>query len=142
MTGQARVMVAGGVEMMSRVPMLSDGARAFNDPVFAARCQMLLMGSGADLIASLNQVSREKADMVAYNSQQRAARARAEGWFSSVVPISNPTTGSTVSEDECIRPSLTLDALAGLPPAFVELGANGVDAFQLKAGDAGVIENF
>ncbi len=62
--GQEQAMVAGGVEMMSRVPMLSDKATAFIDPAFAARCRMLMMGSGADLIASLRGVTREQADVI------------------------------------------------------------------------------
>ncbi len=68
------MIVAGGVEMMSRVPMLSDKAAVFVDPAFAAQCHMLMMGSGADLIASLNGVSREQADAVALQSQQRIGR--------------------------------------------------------------------
>jgi acetyl-CoA C-acetyltransferase len=74
--GAARQVVAGGVEMMSRVPMLADEARVFKDPAFATRCRMLMMGSGADLIASRAGVSREEADAVALASQQRAASAR------------------------------------------------------------------
>ncbi|MEQ8802531.1 MAG: acetyl-CoA C-acyltransferase, partial [Haliea sp.] len=70
--GQAGVTVAGGVEMMSRVPMLSDQARVFTDPQFAAQCRMLMMGNGADLIATIHGISREEADAVAAASQQRA----------------------------------------------------------------------
>lgn len=131
--GQEHGIVAGGLEMMSRVPMLSDGATAFTDPAFAARCRVLMMGSGADLIASLQGVSREEADAVALMSQQRAAAARAGGRFTSIVPIDNPTTGATVSEDECIRPETTAESLAGMPPAFAGIGAAGVDALQLAA---------
>ncbi len=74
--GQETMTVAGGVEMMSRVPMLSDKAAVFADLAIATRCQMLMMGSGADLIASLNDVTREQADAIAFASQQKAARAR------------------------------------------------------------------
>ena len=70
--GQEQALVTGGVEMMSRVPMLSDKAAAFVDPAFAAQCHMLMMGSGADLIATLCGVSREQADAIALQSQQRA----------------------------------------------------------------------
>ncbi|MFK8048786.1 MAG: acetyl-CoA C-acyltransferase [Halioglobus sp.] len=129
--GQAKIMIAGGVEMMSRAPMLSDQAAVFIDPEFAAQCQMLMMGSGADLIASLCNVSREQADEVAYLSQQRAAHARTEGYFKSIVPVENPTTGITVTEDECIRSEVTPESLAGMPAAFAELGSKGVDAWQL-----------
>lgn len=129
--GQATTMIAGGVEMMSRAPMLSDKAAVFLDPKFAAQCQMLMMGSGADLIASVCNVSREQADEVAYLSQQRAAHARAEGYFKSIVPVENPTTGITVTEDECIRSEVSPESLAGMPAVFAELGSKGVDSLQL-----------
>ncbi|MEH6568112.1 MAG: acetyl-CoA C-acyltransferase [Halioglobus sp.] len=131
-SGQDEVLVAGGVEMMSRVPMLSDNAAVFTDPAFAAQCHMLMMGSGADLIASLNGVSREQADAVALQSQQRADQARRQGYFKSLIPIHNPVTGITVSEDECIRANTTLSSLAALPAAFAELGGAGVDTLQLE----------
>ncbi|TCO72218.1 acetyl-CoA C-acyltransferase [Chromatocurvus halotolerans] len=132
--GIADTVVAGGVEMMSRVPMLADRARVFSDPEFAVACKMLMMGSGADLIASLHGVSREAADAVALASQQRAARAREAGYFSrSLIPIS--TAQGTVDQDECIRAAISADDLAGLPPAFAELGAAGTDALQLQGHD-------
>lgn len=130
--GVARQVLAGGVEMMSRVPMLADEARVFKEASFAARCRMLMMGSGADLIASRAGVSREQADLVAFNSQQRALRARDEGRFSrSLVPIKTPQ--GDVIEDECIRPGTTLETLAAMDPAFARIGASGVDAYQLEA---------
>jgi len=131
--GQEQAIVAGGVEMMSRVPMLSDQATAFIDPEFAAQCHMLMMGSGADLIASLHGVSREQADAIALESQQRAARARSEGYFTSIVPVENPVKGTTAAEDECIRPDMTMESLAELPAAFEKLGSQGVDRVQLAA---------
>jgi acetyl-CoA C-acetyltransferase len=129
--GQEQAVIAGGVEMMSRVPMLADQAPAFMDPKFAARCQMLMMGSGADLIASLHGVTREQADAIALESQQRAAHAQQAGYFSSIVPIENPEKDMTVIEDECIRGAITPEQLAELPAAFAELGAKGVDQAQL-----------
>lgn len=129
--GQERAAVAGGVEMMSRVPMLADKATVFIDPGFAAQCQMLLMGSGADLIASLTGVSRQQADTIALQSQQRAANARSNGYFKSIIPIDNPAKGITAIEDECIRGETTLESLAAMPPAFAALGGGGVDALQL-----------
>jgi acetyl-CoA C-acetyltransferase len=131
--GQERAVIAGGVEMMSRVPMLADKARAFIDPAFAARCQMLMMGSGADLIASLYGVSREAADSVALQSQQRAAQARDRGYFSSIVPIHNAGKDTTVARDECIREDISAAQLAELPAAFADIGAAGVDQAQLAA---------
>lgn len=131
--GQERAMVAGGIEMMSRVPMLSDKTRAFTDPAFAARCRMFLMGSGADLIASLENISREQADAVALASQQRAAHARDQGYFTSIVPVINSEKDRSISVDECIRDGITAEDLARLSPAFSELGSNGVDDAQLAA---------
>ncbi|MDH4039421.1 MAG: acetyl-CoA C-acyltransferase [Gammaproteobacteria bacterium] len=135
--GQERAVVAGGVEMMSRVPMLADQAAVFIDPAFAAQCQMLMMGSGADLIASLYGVTREQADAIALQSQQRAERARSEGYFTSIIPVKNPVKGITVTEDECIRANTSPESLAALPAAFAGLGAAGVDALQL-AGHPGL----
>jgi len=130
-TGQDEMTVGGGIEMMSRVPMLSDQAVTFIDVEMATRAQVLMMGSGADLIASLYDVSREQADQVAYNSQQRAATARAEGYYTSIVPVYNPVKDITVDQDECIRPTVSMESLATLEPSFAKLGAMGVDAHQL-----------
>lgn len=132
MAGQANCIVAGGVEMMSRVPMLSDNAAMFADGELALDNRMLMMGSGADLIASLNDVTREQVDLVAYNSQQRAAQARDKGYFKSIVAVHNAAKGCWVNQDECIRDELSLGDLAQLKPYFAELGANGVDALQVS----------
>ena len=131
--GQEHAVIAGGVEMMSRVPMLADKARAFIDPAFAAQCQMLMMGSGADLIATLHDVTREQADAVALASQQRAAHAQQENYFSSIVPIVNAKKGITATQDECIRGNITMEQLGELPAAFADLGAKGVDQAQLAS---------
>lgn len=130
-TGMMQCTIAGGVEMMSRVPMLSDGARIFTDADFAKQCRTLLMGSGADLIASIHEISRAEADNVAVLSQQRAAQAQAQGYFEpSIVPIE--TADSIAETDECIRPDTTMESLAALVPAFAALGASGVDTFQIE----------
>lgn len=131
--GQESAVVAGGVEMMSRVPMLADQATVFVDPQFAAQAQILMMGSGADLIASLCGVSREQADAIACESHRRAERARVNGWFPSIIPIQVPGQSTLVSEDECIRSATTLSSLARLQPAFAELGLSGADRMQLQA---------
>ena len=131
--GQESTVIAGGIEMMSRVPMLGDQAAIFTDPKLAVASRILMMGSGADLVASLYDVSREDADSVALNSQHRAARAREQGWFSSIVPVHNPVKGIDVTQDECIRPQTSMESLAAMEPAFAALGAKGVDALQLKA---------
>ena len=74
--GQTSALVAGGIEMMSRVPLLADGARVFADHDFGVNHQMLLMGAGADLIASRGEMSRADLDAVAFGSHQRALRAQ------------------------------------------------------------------
>jgi len=131
--GQDELAVGGGVEMMSRVPMLSDAAVTFTDVGMAMKSRVLMMGSGADLIASIYDISREQADAIAFNSQQRAAAARSGGYFKSIVPVLNPETGNIVDQDECIRPGVTMESLSELEPSFAGLGAMGVDAHQLAS---------
>ncbi|MFK7977871.1 MAG: acetyl-CoA C-acyltransferase [Halioglobus sp.] len=131
--GHEEAIVSGGIEMMSRAPMLSDDARVFNDPAFAARCQMLLMGSGADLIATLNGVDRQAADAIALASQQKAAAAAMASHNPSRIPVYNPIKKITVAEDECARPNTTAESLARLAPAFEKIGQAGADAFQLAS---------
>jgi acetyl-CoA C-acetyltransferase len=132
MTGQAQCTIAGGIEMMSRVPMLSDKATLFSDSAQALRHRMLMMGSGADLIASLFDMSRQQVDEVAFKSQQRAAYAREQGWFSSIIPIFNPVKDIMVNMDECVREAISMDELDALKPFFADIGAQGVDALQCQ----------
>lgn len=132
MTGQAQCTIAGGIEMMSRVPMLSDKATLFSDSAQALSHRMLMMGSGADLIASLYDMSRQQVDEVAFKSQQRAAHARIQGWFSSIIPVFNPVKGIMVSADECIRETASMEELGALKPFFADIGAQGVDALQCQ----------
>tara|TARA_E500000178_G_scaffold13699_1_gene13142 strand:- start:1579 stop:2778 length:1200 start_codon:yes stop_codon:yes gene_type:complete len=127
--GQTSALVAGGVEMMSRVPLLADGARVFADHDFGVNHRMLLMGAGADLIASRGEMSRADLDAVAYGSHQRALRAQKEERFTSIVPIA--TSKGLVCSDECVRPSLTPDRLAAMPSVFGDLGKAGSDQVQL-----------
>jgi acetyl-CoA C-acetyltransferase len=131
MTGNDELVVAGGVEMMSRAPMLSDKPAAFTDPKLATKLGMLMMGNGADLIASLHGVSREDADQIAVTSHQRAHQAQQEGRFKGIIPIYNPVKDVTLSHDELVRPDNTLEKLATLEPSFTALGAKGLDAVQL-----------
>jgi acetyl-CoA C-acetyltransferase len=131
--GQESAIIAGGVEMMSRVPMLSDKATVFIEPEFAAQCQMLMMGNGADLLATLCGVSRTQADTVALHSQLRAEKARAQGFFKSIIPIFNPVKNVSIESDECIRTDVSSASLAQLPAAFAAAGLAGIDALQLEA---------
>ena len=131
-SGQNNMVMAGGIEMMSRVPMLSDKAAIWTDVNVAIKSRIFMMGSGADLIGSLNQISREDADRQAFNSQQNAAQAQRNGYFKSIVPVLNPQKDFVCAEDECIRAETTIENLSSLNPSFKELGKNGVDELQLK----------
>ena len=124
-SGQADVVVAGGVEVMSRVPM---GASVLDrDPFgerFAARYDGSRphMGLGAEEIARRWGFSRTQLDEFALSSHERAARAQKDGLFTDqIVPIEN-TDGLTVEHDEGIRPGGSLEKLAGLRPVFAEDG--------------------
>ena len=127
--GHTNALVAGGIEMMSRVPLLGDQARVFSDHNFGVDHQVLLMGAGADLIATRHRISREECDAVAYQSHQRALKAQTEGRFTSIIAVETPS--GLVSADECIRDSLTPERFLGMPAAFVELGKAGSDSVQL-----------
>ena len=113
--------------------MLSDKATAFTDPEFAAKHHFLLMGSGADFIATRYGFSREALDEVAFKSQHNAAAAQAQGRFTSIVPIFDPVNKRWVDQDECIRANTTQESLAAMPPAFEALGQAGADAIQSRA---------
>ncbi|MEM6484732.1 MAG: acetyl-CoA C-acyltransferase [Pseudomonadota bacterium] len=130
--GIMRCAVAGGVEMMSRVPMLSDGPRIFTDTDFSRKCKTLLMGSGADLVATVHNVSREEADAVALRSQTLAAKAQDAGYLKTSMLDIKTMTG-VADRDECIRRETDSESLAALPPAFAALGSTGIDDFQLNS---------
>jgi len=129
---QADNVIAGGVEMMSRVPMLSDEAAIWNDIALASQAKIFLMGSGADLIASLFNISRDDVDMQALKSQQRAANAQKNNHFKSIIPVLNKNKLIHCVEDECIRPDTTIESLSSLDPSFKKLGEQGVDQAQLN----------
>ena len=129
---QANNVIAGGVEMMSRVPMLSDEAAIWNDIEIAERARIFLMGSGADLIASLFNISRDDVDKQALKSQQNALNAQKNNYFKSIIPVTCKNKLIHCVEDECIRTDTTLESLALLEPSFKRLGEKGVDEAQLN----------
>ena len=129
---QADHVIAGGVEMMSRVPMLSDEAAIWNNIDIAHQAKIFLMGSGADLIASLYNISRDEADRQALKSQQNALNAQKNNHFKSIVPVINQNKSVYCVEDECIRSDTTIESLASLDPSFKKLGEQGVDQAQLN----------
>ncbi|MEJ2604321.1 MAG: acetyl-CoA C-acyltransferase [Gammaproteobacteria bacterium] len=138
-TGMNGLVLAGGVESMSRVPMLSDKAAFYSDPAVARKTRFVPMGLAADLIGSLDGISRDDCDAYAVSSQQRAARAQSEGRFDrSLVGIRDPAGGVTVDRDECVRPGVTTDKLATFEPLFTEFGEQGYEAaFRAAFPDLG-----
>lgn len=124
-SGAMDLVVAGGVESMSRVPMQSDGGgQDGGNERLRARAHQVPQGICADLIATLEGFSRADVDEVALLSQTRAARAIAEGRFSkSLITVKDPRSGGLVLDrEELVRPETTREALAALAPSFVGIG--------------------
>jgi acetyl-CoA C-acetyltransferase len=130
MCGQSELVIGGGVESMSRVPMGSDGGAWPSDPAVAFPLHFVPQGISADLIATLDGYSREQLDAYALESQRRAATAWREGWFSrSVTPIRDVLGEVLLDRDEYLRPQATAADLAALKPAFETPGQQyGFDA--------------
>lgn len=135
MSGAQQLTVGGGVETMSRIAMLSDDPDGVGGyAVLRDRYYPLPQGVCADLIASLENFSREDVDRFALRSQQRAAHAQQNCHFSrSLFPVTDPLTGQVVlAKDEHLRPDTTLEGLTQLKPAFEEIGLSaGVDGRTL-----------
>jgi acetyl-CoA C-acetyltransferase len=133
-SGMEDLVLAGGVESMSRVPMGSDGGAWAMDPETAYDTGFVPQGIGADLIATLDGYSRTDVDTYAVESQTRAAKAWANGWFArSVVPVRDRNGLVVLERDEHPRPGATLEALGGLTPSFAMIGeAGGFDAVALQ----------
>ena len=132
-SGWEDLVVAGGVESMSRIPIGSDGGAWAQDPETNSATLFVPQGIGADLIATLNGFTRQDVDAFALESQRRAAVARAAGHFDrSVVPVKDRMGLPILEKDEFIKPGTTLEGLAGLKPAFEQLGAMGFDAVALQ----------
>jgi acetyl-CoA C-acetyltransferase len=122
------LMVAGGVESVSRVPIFSDRGPLWSDPDVVQRVGSVHMGIAADLVATVDGRAREELDAYGLETQQKAAAAWAEGRFASTVVPLPGADGSAVATDELVRPNTSLESLAQLPPAFASLGAAGDDA--------------
>ncbi len=132
-SGWEDLVVAGGVESMSRVPIGSDGGAWAMDPETNSKTLFVPQGIGADLIATMEGFSREDVDAYALESQKRATAARAEGRFArSVVPVTDWLGQTILEEDEFIKPRTTMEGLASLKPAFDQMGAMGFDAVALQ----------
>ena len=132
-SGWEDLVVAGGVESMSRVPIGSDGGAWAMDPETNSATLFVPQGIGADLIATLDGFTREDVDAFALESQKRATAARAEGRFAgSVVPVTDFLGQVILEEDEFIKPRTTMEGLASLKSAFEQMGAMGFDAVALQ----------
>ena len=132
-SGWEELVVAGGVESMSRVPIGSDGGAWAQDPETNSATLFVPQGIGADLIATLNGFSREDVDAFAVESQRRAHHARGAGYFDdSLVPVRDALGQTILAQDEFIKPQTTVQSLAALKPAFEQLGAMGFDAVALQ----------
>lgn len=128
-SGWEHLVVAGGVESMSRVPMGSDGGAWAMDPATNMQTGFMPQGIGADLIATIEGFSREDVDRFALNSQRKAAQARASGYFDkSIVPVIDQNGVVILKEDEFIRPDTTLEGLGQLKASFQMMGEMGFDS--------------
>jgi len=131
-SGWEDLVVAGGVESMSRVPLGSDGGAWALDPETNSATGFVPQGIGADLIATLEGFSRQDVDAFALESQKRASHARASGYFDrSLVPVKDALGQIILAQDEFIKPQTTLEGLAALKPSFEQLGAIGFDQVAL-----------
>ena len=132
MSGMEDMVVAGGVESMSRVPMGSDGGAWYMDPRVNEATSFVPQGVGADTIATLKGFSRTDVDEFATESHRRAAHAWEQGYYDhSVVPVKDLNGLLLLDKDETIRPNTTVETLAGLNPSFIMPGKMGFDSVIL-----------
>lgn len=133
MAGSVGLIVAGGVESVSRVPIFSDGGPLWTDPETIAGVGSIHMGVAADLNATLEGFEREQLDAYGVRSQHRAARAWAANRFDDEVVSVARGGDHPMAVDELIRPDTTADTQAAQSLAFADLGAQGQDAIALRA---------
>jgi len=131
-SGWEHLIVAGGVECMSRVPMGSNGGAMGGDAGFSLKTGYVPQGIGADTIATLEGFTREDVDAFALASQRRAAHARDNGHFDrSVVPVIDCNGVTILERDDFIKPETTMQGLATLRPSFESMGRLGFDDIVL-----------
>ena len=132
-SGWEDLVVAGGVESMSRVPMGSDGGPWALDPETNIAANFVPQGIGADLIATIDGYTRSDVDTFAEHSQKKAAAAQAKGYFNqSIVAVKDKAGVTILAEDEFIKPHTTAAGLAKLNPSFAMMGQMGFDAIALQ----------
>ena len=142
MSGQMDLVIAGGVESMSRVPMFSNmagGDGPFGPRMLARYPHLVNQGISAEMIADRWSLSRTYLDELAAESQQRAARATKDGLFEGEITAVGTEDG-VVSTDQGVRPDTTAESLAGLKPAFQEDGVvTAGNASQISDGSAALL---
>ena len=130
-SGWEDLIVAGGVECMSRVPMGSDGGSMAFEPKVNLKTQFVPQGISADLIATLGGHNRKDVDFFAYESQKRAANAMSKGYFKSIIPVTDQNGLEILFHDEHVRSNTTMEDLGRLKPAFEMIGNLGYDAIAM-----------
>lgn len=123
--GQLDRALAGGVEMMSRVPFMGDRAAYYSDATFPPRTRYIPVVLAADRLAQMENISRAQLDAVALTSQQRAAAAAQRPALQA-----SCVAAGTLTADECPRPQTSAESLAAMPPSFVELAAQYAAALE------------
>ena len=131
-SGWENLIVSGGIECMSRVPIGADGGPMAFETKVASRTNYVPQGIGADLIATIEGFTRQDLDAYALMSQKRASEAIKNKRFSSIVPIYDQNELLLIAEDEHVRPNTSLMQLSKLKPAFEKIGKNGYDEIALQ----------
>jgi acetyl-CoA C-acetyltransferase len=132
--GQADIVIAGGVEMLSLVSIFGSGGPMSSDVSFKDAVIQIPQGISADLIATLHGYSRSDVDALGASSQQRASAAWAKGWFNnySVIPVRNGGKDPILASDELVRENVTTESLAKLTPAFERIGKDYSQYIRLR----------
>jgi len=131
-SGWEDLIVSGGIECMSRVPIGADGGPMAFETKVASRTNYVPQGIGADLIATIEGFTRQDLDAYALMSQKRASEAIKNKRFRSLVPIYDQNDLLLIAEDEHVRPNTSLMQLSKLKPAFEKIGKNGYDEIALQ----------
>lgn len=134
--GNAEFALAGGVESMSQVPFMGDGASYYGDPEFSASLRYIPVALSADVLAMRERITRAQLDAVTLESHARAVRANGEGTQKSRIPIVDDQGNVLLAHDEYVRDGLTRQALQGFEPAFVELGRQHAPVLEAALGGA------
>ena len=131
-SGWEDLIVSGGIECMSRVPIGADGGPMAFETKVASRTNYVPQGIGADLIATIEGFTRQDLDAYALMSQKRASEAIKNKRFRSIIPIYDQNELLLIAEDEHVRPNTSLMQLSKLKPAFEKIGKNGYDEIALQ----------